>query len=715
MRAREGRPLLLVDLAVPRDIDDSCARLDGVTLFDIDDLQAIAARNRKVRQAEARHAEGIIEEEIGKFATWLGSLEVLPTLAALRARAADIAGQVVGENRGKWESASPRDLERIDAVARAVVNRLLHEPTLQMKTMHDDRMHARMALVRDLFGLTVEEGVARRRRARTPPWREADSEPAEADRRGRGSDPRALRPRMQARGQTAPPPTPLMRIGTRGSALALIQAGWVAERLGAGAEVVEITTLGDRGAAVGDKSRWVSELERALLEGRIDVAVHSAKDVPTELPEGLELVAIPERAEARDVICGVATLAELAPGARVGTSSLRRAAQVRAARDDLDVREVRGNVDTRLRKLAGRRGRRPHPRRRGPGAPGSRRRGRGADRGFRPRRGTGRAGAGGPVGSDRRRAARRGLRPRGDGVRHRRARARQRPWRLLQHADRRACPGTGRRPSHAHGMGGPARRLGVAARRGHRRRRRGRHGLRRAHAGGGGRRATAPGGGGGARVTVYLVGAGPGDPGLLTSRALELIAGADVIVHDRLIPATALDGARADALLLYAGKEGGGPSASQEEIEALLLEHGAAGRDVVRLKGGDPFVFGRGGEEAERLRAAGIPFEIVPGVTAGVAASAYAGIPVTHRDAASAVAFVTGHEDPAKFGVGPTESALDWAALARFPGTLVVYMGVRRLEGDRARADGGRALRHRARRGHPARHPPRPACGHRDA
>jgi glutamyl-tRNA reductase len=159
MRAREGRPLLLVDLAVPRDIDDSCAGLDGVTLFDIDDLQAIATRNRKVRQAEARHAEGIIEEEIGKFATWLGSLEVLPTLAALRARAADIAGQVVGENRGKWESASPRDLERIDAVARAVVNRLLHEPTLQMKTMHDDRVHARMALIRDLFGLTVEEGV----------------------------------------------------------------------------------------------------------------------------------------------------------------------------------------------------------------------------------------------------------------------------------------------------------------------------------------------------------------------------------------------------------------------------------------------------------------------------------------------------------------------------------------------------------------------------
>jgi glutamyl-tRNA reductase len=159
MRAREDRPLLLIDLAVPRDIDDACARLDGVTLFDIDDLQAIATRNRKVRQAEARRAEGIIEEEIGKFAAWLGSLEVLPTLAALRAYATQIAGQVVQENRGKWESASPRDLERVDAVARALVNRLLHEPTLQMKAMHDDRVHARMAVIRDLFGLTVEEGV----------------------------------------------------------------------------------------------------------------------------------------------------------------------------------------------------------------------------------------------------------------------------------------------------------------------------------------------------------------------------------------------------------------------------------------------------------------------------------------------------------------------------------------------------------------------------
>jgi glutamyl-tRNA reductase len=158
MEARDGRAMLLIDLAVPRDIDAACGEVEGVSLYDIDDLQAVIARNRKVRQAEARKAEGIIEEEIQQFAAWLGSLEVLPTLAALRAHATQIVEQVVRENAGKWESASPRDLDRVDAVARAVVNRLLHDPTVRMKELRDDRVHARMALVRDLFGL-AEEGT----------------------------------------------------------------------------------------------------------------------------------------------------------------------------------------------------------------------------------------------------------------------------------------------------------------------------------------------------------------------------------------------------------------------------------------------------------------------------------------------------------------------------------------------------------------------------
>jgi uroporphyrinogen III methyltransferase / synthase len=186
---------------------------------------------------------------------------------------------------------------------------------------------------------------------------------------------------------------------------------------------------------------------------------------------------------------------------------------------------------------------------------------------------------------------------------------------------------------------------------------------------------------------VYLVGAGPGDPGLMTRRSLELIASADAILHDRLIPPGALDGARPDAELVYVGKQPGGHTMRQEEINKLLMKLGGEGKRVVRLKGGDPFVFGRGGEEAQALREVGIAFEVVPAVTAGVAAPAYAGIPVTHRDAASAVAFVTGHEDPEK-----PDSALDWPALAAFPGTLVLYMGVGNLQGIARRLiEGGRS------------------------
>jgi uroporphyrinogen III methyltransferase/synthase len=175
-------------------------------------------------------------------------------------------------------------------------------------------------------------------------------------------------------------------------------------------------------------------------------------------------------------------------------------------------------------------------------------------------------------------------------------------------------------------------------------------------------------------ATVYLVGAGPGDPGLATVRALELIARADSIVYDRLVSRALLEAAREDADLVDVGKRPGNPGIGQDGINRLLVELAGAGKRVLRLKGGDPFVFGRGGEEAEALAEAGIPFEVVPGITAGVAAPAYAGIPVTHRDEASAVAFVTAHEDPSK-----PESALDWAALAAFPGTLVFYMGVRTL------------------------------------
>ena len=178
--------------------------------------------------------------------------------------------------------------------------------------------------------------------------------------------------------------------------------------------------------------------------------------------------------------------------------------------------------------------------------------------------------------------------------------------------------------------------------------------------------------------TVYLIGAGPGDPGLLTVKGRDLLATCDAVAADALANPAIVAAARAvnPSMELHSvGKRGGSDeSASQEEINALLIRLAREGKRVVRLKGGDPLVFGRGSEEAQALARAGIPFEIVPGVTAGVAAPAYAGIPVTHRGVATSVTFVTGHEDPAKAG-----TQTDWAALARSGGTIVLYMGVRTL------------------------------------
>ncbi len=176
------------------------------------------------------------------------------------------------------------------------------------------------------------------------------------------------------------------------------------------------------------------------------------------------------------------------------------------------------------------------------------------------------------------------------------------------------------------------------------------------------------------KATVYLVGAGPGDLGLVTLRAKECIETADVIVYDHLANPEILSWARDDAEFVYAGKEAGGSQLSQQEINAILIDKAREGKQVVRLKGGDPFVFGRGAEEAQAIADAGIAFEIVPGITSAIAGPAYAGIPMTHRAHNSHVTFFTGHEDPAK-----AESAIDYAALARLGGTQVMLMGVERL------------------------------------
>jgi uroporphyrinogen III methyltransferase/synthase len=174
---------------------------------------------------------------------------------------------------------------------------------------------------------------------------------------------------------------------------------------------------------------------------------------------------------------------------------------------------------------------------------------------------------------------------------------------------------------------------------------------------------------------VYLVGAGPGDPELLTLKALRLLAEADVVVYDNLVSAEILAEARPGGERVFVGKKSGCFCKPQSEIDAILVSKAREGKIVVRLKGGDPFVFGRGGEEAETLAAEGIPFEIVPGITAALAAGAYAGIPLTHRAHSSSVVFLTGHEDPSK-----PDQLIRWEDYAKLGATLCIYMGMHNLD-----------------------------------
>jgi uroporphyrinogen III methyltransferase / synthase len=172
---------------------------------------------------------------------------------------------------------------------------------------------------------------------------------------------------------------------------------------------------------------------------------------------------------------------------------------------------------------------------------------------------------------------------------------------------------------------------------------------------------------------VYLVGAGPGDPGLITVRGLQLLHSAQMIVYDQLVNPVLLEQVSPAAIRIFVGKQAGRHCLAQEEINRILIDHARLGYEVVRLKGGDPFVFGRGGEEAAALADSGIPFEVVPGVSSAVAVPAYAGIPVTHRKFASSFAVVTGH------GAQKAQSSVDWAKLAAAVDTLVVLMGLKNL------------------------------------
>ncbi|MBL9201607.1 MAG: uroporphyrinogen-III C-methyltransferase [Opitutaceae bacterium] len=177
------------------------------------------------------------------------------------------------------------------------------------------------------------------------------------------------------------------------------------------------------------------------------------------------------------------------------------------------------------------------------------------------------------------------------------------------------------------------------------------------------------------RGSVFLIGAGPGDIELLTLKAFRLIQAADAVVHDYLVSQEIMTLARPGAELIFVGKKGGGFCCPQRDIDGVLIRLAREGKSVVRLKGGDPFIFGRGGEEAEALAAAGIRFEIVPGVTSALAAAAYAGIPLTHRAHSSAVVFLTGHEDPNK-----PDTAIHWEDYGRIEATLCIYMGMKNLE-----------------------------------
>ena len=489
----------------------------------------------------------------------------MPTIAALREHGAEIVDQVLAENAGRWETrvAARPGAHRGDRARRhaAAAARADDPPSAR------ERGRPRApAVLRELFGL--DEGRRAPRRA--------------GDARGAGGR------------QRPPAAAPGVRIGTRGSALALAQARGVAALLGGRRRARR--DRDDRRPRRGrrDKERWVARARaraarrrgrprRALRQGRAGAAARRASSSPRAAARRPARRAV-RRRRARRAGAGRARGHDLAAPRR----------QLRALREDLEVVELRGNVDTRLRKLADGELRRDRAR-----AAGLQRLGPRATRGGAARR----ARAGGRPGRAGARGARRRASARGRGDRRHaatralagRARARARARGRLPHAGRRARAGRRGDALALRAFVGRARRLRLGARRARRRASPRRSAPRWP------RGCCAPARDevlGAMSGRVYLVGAGPGDPGLLTARALELIARADVILHDRLIPPRRSRRARPTPRSIDVGKVGGGEQVPQDETTRLLVEHARAGRDVVRLKGGDPFVFGRGGEEA---------------------------------------------------------------------------------------------------------------------
>ncbi len=478
-----------------------------------------------------------------------------------------------------------------------------------------------------------------------------------------------------------------IKIGTRGSELALWQAGHIKELLqsefpGITFEIITFSTRGDsdrhlQGASAEQRGMFTSSLEDALIRSDIDIAVHSLKDLPVEMPEGLRLAAVPERENPADVLVAKdgLKLIELPPGGRVLTGSPRRRALVLDQRPDLHVEGVRGNVPTRIEKLHAS----------------------DADALVLAYAGLKRLGL--QDHTTEILSVNTFIPAPGQGALAVQTRADcsfvNNLCAAVDHGPSRLCVTAERAFFHAIGAGCHAEAGAVATMDGStitlqgffsdsdqrlvrkelvqevndelEAQAAGYHLAEKFQ-----RKKTqmndhTPG-------KVFLVGAGPGDPRLLTLRGREVLEGADVVVYDRLISPQLLGLAGPHAEMIYAGKSPGAHTLSQDQINSLLVQHAKEGNQVVRLKGGDPFIFGRGGEEVEALAEANVEFEIVPGITAAAGACAYAGIPLTHRGKSGAVAFITGH-DSAESDGGP-----DWEALARFRGTLVFYMGVSRMD-----------------------------------
>ena len=471
----------------------------------------------------------------------------------------------------------------------------------------------------------------------------------------------------------------VIRIGTRKSRLALVQTEIVRKKIeeafpGVRTEVVEMSTKGDELldrslTSFGGKGVFTKELEEALLCGKIDLAVHSAKDMPMEFPEGLKIGAVLARGTAADVLVtrDGTRLTELTPGSVVCTSSLRRELQIKKAHPLVRIRMIRGNVQTRLRKLS--EGRYDAV---VLAAAGLERLGLTEKDGYHYEyldRSVCLPAAGQAILAVESRNGH--LEEVLEAV-HDRAAA------VSLYAERAylaAIGGSCNAPAAAYSWleGDTLHMEALYARDG-------RHlkktsgcletGLCVEPAEQLGRTLAAEL----CRGKVWLVGAGPGDSALVTKRCLDCIRTADAVIYDSLATDSLLNEVRRDAELIYAGKRASSHHLRQEETNALLIRMAKEGKNVVRLKGGDPFIFGRGGEEAQELAEAGIEYEIVPGVSSCYGAPAYAGIPVTHRDHASSFHVITGHE-----GAHKDKNVLDYETLAKEEGTLIFLMGLKNL------------------------------------